>query len=174
MITVGRAYLLLGSICTALLLLLGYECFSPIAEVETPSLRLKLPSGDVTRAPSFEMPPAASFAAIDARPIFDPSRRPVASPPDAPSANGAPLSLPSLTLVGVIIDRQTRLALIKLTEASLATAYSVGTWLGEWQIVQIEADKIILRASGMGSHELRLTAKNHTSATPAASAGDGL
>lgn len=174
MITFRRAHILLGSICATLILSIGYECFFPLADIKAPPFQLALPSGNVAASPSFKMPPAASFAAIDERPIFDSSRRPVASPPDVPSTIGASVSLPSVTLIGVIIDHETRLALVKLTEASVVASYSVGAWLGNWQIVQIEADKIVLRSNGLGTQELRMTGKSRTPPSPANSASDGL
>jgi type II secretory pathway component PulC len=112
------------------------------------------------------MPPAASFAAIDTRPIFDASRQPVAAPPEALSVSGSSGSLPPLTLVGIIIDRQTRLALIKLAGAPLAMSYAVGMSVSGWQIVEIEADRIVLRAGG-ANQEIRLTGKTQTSAPTA-------
>jgi len=174
MITDTRARIVLGSICASLALLLGYECFFPIGVAEVPSLQLALAGIDPTVSAKFEMLPATHFTSIDERPVFDPSRKPVASPPDAPSANGAPVSLPSVALIGVIIDHETRLALVKLAESVPVASYSVGAWLGEWQIVQIEADKIVIRANGLGSRELRLIARSHTQQPPGAVAGDGL
>lgn len=173
MITDRRVRIVLGSICAALVVVLGCECFFPIADAEAPPLQLPLPVIDPAAPAKFQMPPQEHFASIDERPVFDPSRKPVAGPPDAPAANGS-LSLPSVMLIGVIIDHETRLALVKLTETAPVASYSVGTWLGGWQIVQIEADKIILRANSFGSRELRMIARSHTALPPGAMAGDGL
>jgi len=166
MTATARARILFGSTGVLMAALLGYECLSPLADLEIPTVRLALPSRDAAAARIFQMPPATSFAAIDARPVFDASRQPVAGPPDTMPVSGTSASLPPLTLVGIIIDRQTRLALIKLAGAPLAVSYAVGMSVSGWQIVEIEADRIVLRAGG-ANQEIRLTGKTQTSA-PAA------
>jgi len=163
MTAVARARTLLGSISILMAALFGYECLSPIADLEIPTVRLALPTRDAVAGQVFQMPTSASFATIDARPVFDATRQPVAAPPEAFVADGTSSSLPPMTLVGIIIDRQTRLALIKLAGAPLAMSYAVGMSVSGWQIVEIEADRIVLRAGG-ANQEIRLTGKPQTSA----------
>jgi len=155
----------LGSLCALLAVALCYECFYPLPDIEAAPFHIAQPAPEPPASPAFQMPPPASFAAIDVRPIFDPSRRPVAGPPDQPSADGiAAGALPPMTLVGVIIDNQTRLALIKLSQAQQALSYAVGSSLAGWQIVEIGADNIVLRARGMADQVVRMTGKSQSPA----------
>jgi hypothetical protein len=173
MITMARIRLALGAFCALLAATLSYECFYPIPDLETPSIRLAASSAEPAAVhPAFQLPPESSFAAIDARPIFDPSRRPVAGPPEQSSADGSAAgTLPPMTLIGIIIDRQTRLALIKLAQAPQALSYAVGSSLAGWQIVAIEADKVVLRAHGAADQIVRMTGKSQK---PAPQPGNGL
>ena len=173
MIAMARLRAAFGAFCALLAATLGYECFYPIPDLETPSIHLAPSSPEPAAVqPAFRMPPPSSFAAIDARPIFDPSRRPVPGPPEQSSADGSGAgALPPMALIGIIIDRQTRLALIKLAQAPQALSYAVGSSLAGWQIVAIEADKVVLRAHGAADQIVRMTGKSRT---PVPQPGNGL
>ena len=84
MMTMARLRLGVGMLCVCLAIVLGYECFAPLPDMSAPPAQpARAPPRARCRRPAFQMPPQSSFAAIDARPIFDASRRPVAGPPDA-------------------------------------------------------------------------------------------
>jgi hypothetical protein len=75
----------------------------------------------------------------------------------APSSATAP-PLPSLALVGVILDGQNSLAMVKLAGAPFAQAMGVGASIGGWQITGVGPDKIVLHA-GAFEQDVRLDAK---------------
>ena len=170
--TLERPQLFLGGVSGLLVLVIAFAWLLPFPDIATPSVQLSAVAQNVPVTPPAAMPAPDAVAAIDARPVFDPSRQPVAAPADANAKSQAP-TLPSLTLVGVIIDGATRLALIRTSPTGFAMSYAVGTSLGGWQIAEIEADRIVLRAAGAADQEIRLSGSGQA-APQAQQAGDGL
>ena len=67
-------------------------------------------------------------------------------------------SLPTdLSLVGVILDGDTRLALFKSASAPLAVGVSVGGSIEGWQVTRVEPDQVGMR-SAAGEQEIKLAA----------------
>lgn len=143
----------LGSICAALALALLYLIFAPLPELEPPSVPLAHKPRPVLDAQPIAMPPPAVFAEIDARPAFRPDRKPVAAPQTA-AASVAP---PDVRVVGVIIDGENRIAMIRVPSSPLATAFHVGGAISGWQIAEIDPDRVVLSSGGVRD-EIRLDA----------------
>jgi hypothetical protein len=61
-----------------------------------------------------------------------------------------------MSLVGVILDGERKLALIKSPQAPLAVGLGVGGTIEGWQVTRVEADRVALRAGGP-EQELRLS-----------------
>jgi hypothetical protein len=150
---------LLAAICAALLLATLYELVAPVQAFSVPDAPLH--SGAVTPASTlrFAMPPEDRFAAIDARPIFLPTRKPPLLP-DTAAANqpATPPPLPAMVLVGIILDGANHLALLKSPGAPFVQTLSVGAALGGWTIAEIDADKIVLRTTGFPDQAMTLDA----------------
>ena len=165
----ARMRAVLGSLCGLLAIAIVYEVLAPIGDVPVAAgVIVRLPA-ERPLEPAFVMPASAGFAAIDARPVFDRSRLPVAGPPGP--MPGAGTALGQMSLVGVIIDSDRRIALVRSANAPLALSYPVGAFLGGSRIVEIDPDKVVLRSADATTQELRMSGESKTPVSPA---GDGL
>jgi hypothetical protein len=153
-----RALCIAGGLLSALLL---YELFAPLPTYAIPAARVER-TVRVGMAPVlFIPPPAASFAAIADRPLFDAARKKYVPPPASMPDKAAPPPPPNLFLVGVIIDSERRLALMKPNEAALAASYAVGDQVQGWQVSEIDPDRVVLKA-GTVEDDLRMDANKAT------------
>jgi hypothetical protein len=149
----------LAGLCGLLAIVLFWQLLAPSLAMEVSPIAWH-PSGlDVPLAP-VPPPPANTFAQINERPIFSPTRKPVTP---TPKAAEVPASPPDATLIGVIIDGQNRLALVRTSASPLEVSLALGASLGPWTVTAIEPDHISLRA-GTDETEIRLNA-NHGSAS---------
>jgi len=148
--------LVLSGVCAALLLVLGYLSFAPLPEISVPQVHARTETvEDDTPLQRFEAPPKTAFADVDDRSVFNPARVRVSSPSVAGATNAT--TLPSdISLVGVILDGEKKLALIKSPQAPLAVGLGVGGSIEGWQVTRVEADRVALRAGGP-EQELKLS-----------------
>ena len=98
---------------------------------------------------SFAMPPLQAYAEVTARPLFSPGRR----PPSVSQQVAGPAS--SLALVGVVISRDGRIALIRQGKAPAAARVQEGQLVDGWTVKSIAADRVVVR-SGATEAELKL------------------
>ena len=146
--SLNPAQVVLAGVCAALLVVLGYLLFAPLPEIALPQVHAQAePVEDDAPLPRFEPPPMAAFAEIDDRSVFNPARVRVSSPSLAGTSNAT--TLPSdLSLVGVILDGEKKLALIKSPQEPLAVGVGVGGTIEGWQVTRVEPDRVALRAGG--------------------------
>jgi len=154
--SLNPAQLVLSGICGVLAALLGYLVLAPLPELSVPPVHARSePVEDDTPLPRFGAPPMTAFAEIDDRSVFNPARIRVSSPSVAGATNAT--SLPSdISLVGVILDGETKLALIKSPQMPLAVGLAVGGSIEGWQVTRVEPDRVALRAGGP-EQELKLS-----------------
>lgn len=125
--------------------LAGWPWLEPAA---TPRAAAKpAPAEPIAKIP--ELPPLASFPAINERPLFSPSRRPVAVKPSAPAPSGEM----RYRLVGVLIVGERRRAM--LMDGSRSFEIGEGEKLDSWTVQRIESGRLILSSPG-GETELKL------------------
>ncbi|HLY05751.1 MAG TPA: hypothetical protein VKR31_08395 [Rhizomicrobium sp.] len=143
------AQLVLAGVCAALLVVLGYLLFAPLPEISLPQVHARAESvDDDPPLPRFEPPPKAAFAEVDDRSVFNPARVRVVSSQSVAGTSSA-ATLPSdLSLVGVILDGEKKLALIKSPQEPLAVGIGVGGTIEGWQVTRVEPDRVALRAGG--------------------------
>jgi hypothetical protein len=170
MTRLNRAQLILSAICAGFAVLLGYLLVAPLPEISAPPVAHAAAAAhknddsdddsdsdsdsDTTMA-RFEAPPKQAFAEVDDRLVFNSARTRVVAP-SLPGASNA-TSLPSdLSLVGVILDDETKLALFKSPAAPLAVGVGLGGSIDGWQVTRIEPDRVALRAGGP-EQEIRLS-----------------
>jgi hypothetical protein len=150
----------LAGLCGALTLILAYEIAAPIPPFDVPrSIEVYRPASitfeDIANAPS-----AASFGDIDAHPVFSASRAPIASHDVA--HGGASSAFPTdVALIGVIIEGDTRLALVKTANEPFARSVAQGGAIEGWTVSEVDADKIVL-SSGATKQEILLAANRAT------------
>ena len=155
-LSLNPAQLVLSGICAVLAAVLGYLVLAPLPEIIVPAVHARSePVEDDTPLPRFEAPPMTAFAEIDDRSVFNPARVRVSSPSVAGSTNAT--TLPSdISLVGVILDGDKKLALIKSPQMPLAVGLGVGSSIEGWQVTRVEPDRVALRAGGP-EQELKLS-----------------
>src|SRR5206468_2429246 len=110
----SRSQIVLSGLCAALALGLLYELFAPLPAHSIPSVQAANTVVLPPPPPAFIAPSAEAFAAIGDRPLFDSTRKKYVPPPapEQQQAN-APPPPPNLALVGVILDGQTKLAIVR-------------------------------------------------------------
>ncbi len=147
----------LGGLCVVLTIAFAYLCTAPLPAFDPPAMQLaaRKPPSEIT---PFMAPPQAAFAAIDARPMFNPARRPITPSALPGNASSGPPPAPDITLIGVILDGKTQLAMVKGQGAPFATSVGVGESIGGWQVAEISPDHVSLRA-GVYEHTLRMDDK---------------
>jgi hypothetical protein len=146
--------LALTELCGILAIMLGYMLFAPLPDIPAPPIHAQAEPVDDTPPARFEAPPKQAFAEVDDRSVFNPLRVRVSGPAQPGAANSN--SLPAdLSLVGVILDGDTRLALFKSASAPLAVGVSVGGSIEGWQVTHVEPDKVGMR-SAAGEQEIKL------------------
>lgn len=150
-----RTDIVLGAVICILAGLIAYENMAPLPAFDLPNVSAPLPP-PIPDVRPYIAPPQAQFAAIDARPIFNPLRQPV----ESTAAAGSKVSAkpPEAALVGIILDSKNQLALIKAAGAPFATSVSVGGSVEGWEITEIAPDHVVLR-SGAQEYTLRMDAK---------------
>ncbi|HTQ15197.1 MAG TPA: hypothetical protein VMH86_15095 [Rhizomicrobium sp.] len=154
----SRAQMAMAGLCALLALLLMYELMAPPTQFSLPDVHLKPKLLAIQPPPPFIAPPVGSFNAINDRPLFLPSRKAIAAPAAGPGAQAAgPPPMPNATLVGVIMDGQNSIAMVKVGGAPFAQAMGTGASIGDWQISAVGADRVELK-SGSYTQELRMDA----------------
>jgi hypothetical protein len=107
------------------------------------------PSGLRVETVSAARPPREAFAAIAARPLFTPGRRPAAAPAPAGGAERFPAAL-----IGVVGAPDGRIALVRDADGAVARLREGGAVAG-WRVERIEDARIVLSGAG-GERALRL------------------
>jgi hypothetical protein len=97
----------------------------------------------------FVMPPLATYDEVTARPLFSVTRRPAAV------ARQASATMSSLTLAGVVISRDGRVALIRQDKSPSLTRAREGQQVGGWTVQSIAADRVVV-SNGAAQTELKL------------------
>lgn len=152
-----RPRFVLAVLCAALGAASVYEMTAPPPSYAVPAARMRSTVAIGAPAAEFMPPPANAFAAVTERPLFDPARKKYVPPPSAASGKAAPPPPPNLLLVGVIIDSERRLALMKGSEAALAMSYAVGERIDGWQVAEVDPDRVVLR-TGTVEDDIRMDA----------------
>ncbi len=119
---------------------IGYELLAPLGPVAIDAPRAPLLHPSVPVA-AIAPPSVDLFADIDARPLFNPKRTPLADSGLAGSASGAS----DLMLIGVMIGGEKPIALFK--SASASTTATVGDVVNGMRVVDIAPTQVTLRGS---------------------------
>jgi hypothetical protein len=168
-VSLNPAQFALSVVCAVLLIILGYLVVAPLPEISVPQVHARSESiEDDAPLPRFEAPAKAAFAEVDDRSVFNPARVRVSSASVAGATNAT--TLPSdISLVGVILDGEKKLALIKSPQAPLAVGLGIGGSIEGWQVTRVEPDRVALRAGGP-EQELKFS-DNKPAANPAPNNG---
>jgi hypothetical protein len=140
---------------------LVYQAAAPLPDFDPPLVQIKAKTQQIAAVVPVSTPPPEAFAEIDARPMFSPARKGIAA-----AAGEAATQPPDVTLVGIIVDANDRLAMLRTPGSPLASAFRVGATISGWQLSEIAPDRIVLSA-GAARDEIRLAA-NKAPSKPAA------
>ncbi len=143
----------LVSLCALLLLAIVYDLTAPLSAIAIPDVSRRSEVPALLPAQPFIPAPSSSFASINERPIFSQARKPIAPAPTGPAA--APPPPPTASLVGVILDGDNKLALVKTPASPLEASVKLGESVGGWQLVRILPDRIVLQL-GTAIDEIKL------------------
>ncbi len=91
--------------------------------------------------PAFTLPPLGDFSETVARPLFLPSRRPLAPAEDAPAEA---VTRDLFTLMGVIISADERMALVKRRKTGEVLRLIEGQRVDGWLVEAIMPDRLAL------------------------------
>jgi hypothetical protein len=133
--------LLLGAVCAGLAGVL-YNEFRALGEArfEGPSSNGETPAvAPLPPDPIFALPPAEDFAAIVERPVFSPSRRPLAAPAPVIDQGG------DFVLVGIVISDGKPFALVRPQPGAPPVRVDEGGSIAGWTAEAILADMVRFR-----------------------------
>ena len=117
----------------------------PIAAMGGPAAPLPALPGQL----SFAMPAAETFSGILERPLFSPTRRPPAEGTVTIESSAPELEV---TLVGVIISAEERIAILKPTDGARFARLSLGDSFHGWILESIEPDRVTFRKGEIEEH----------------------
>jgi hypothetical protein len=130
-----------------------YQVAAPLPDFDPPQVQLKTRTQQIAAVVPVSTPPPEAFAEIGARPMFSPARKSIAAAATGETA----AQPPEVTLVGIIVDAQDRMAMLRTPGSPLASAFRVGATISGWQLSEIAPDRIVLSAGG-ARDEIRLDA----------------
>ena len=90
-------------------------------------------------------PPLETFGEIVSRPLFNVSRRPIAVEKIVPDAKPTELNV---MLSGIVIGQARQIAHLRSATDKQTLALSVGDKIGDWHILSIFPDHVVLRSGG--------------------------
>lgn len=145
---------LIVSICFAEVLTVSYFAIAPLPEIIPPKVSLPKRADILQGTPFFMPPPSDTFSSINDRPLFNPQRTPLKSDV-LPSGGSGTEAIPSVVVVGVLLDRHTKMAFLKSQNTMFATTVEVGSVLDGWEVTDIAEDHVTIR-NGSTEHEIPL------------------
>lgn len=135
--------------CGLLGLVLIYELFAPLGEIAVPTANAAKAHVSTVAPAVYVPPPAEAFAIIDDRSVFNPLRTRVASSDDIVDESNSGSGLPSdLTLIGVIIDPQTKMALLRSPASPTVISVKEGGTIDGWQVFHVLPDQVVFASDG--------------------------
>ncbi|MGA8277943.1 MAG: hypothetical protein WB784_07085 [Rhodanobacteraceae bacterium] len=110
---------------------------------------------------TFKLPAASSFAAIEARPLFNDDRQPTPlDEGDDATDEAAPASPLNVTLTGVIVTPKVRIALVRDNVRNQSLALKVGMPLegdqASWTLTEIKPRSAVFRSAADEDTEIEL------------------
>jgi hypothetical protein len=163
------AQLALFGLCGLLAITLAWLWLAPLPEYPAPEIHLRSEQADSVAPALYSPPSAEAFAEVDDRSVFNPQRTRVVASQSQGAVNTT--SLPTdLSLIGVILDADTKLALFRTQSAPLAVSVPMGGTIEGWQVARIEPDRVVMHAGG-ADQEMKLVAGKPGGAGATAPAG---
>lgn len=146
---------LLLLLCLVLAGLVAAQLLLPEKNLPTGSTTANAAASPVTAnlRPGFSMRPLDAFSEVIERPLFRPDRRPAPVVVDAAKADGT--SRQGYALLGVVIDDDMRMALLRPKGAKRTLRILEGQQIDGWTVEDVRPDRVVMRRGGV-SEEVRL------------------
>lgn len=142
--------LLCGGTCLLLAGLLAWMLAlppKPIPDIAALAARANVNSTNTSAQTPTQL---QAYDEISKRPLFTPTRRPLPPPAVKATPTVQPVRpLPSLVLLGTIITDSERIAFVRLAEQPHGQAVRVDEAIGEWKVMEIRADTIVLKSGAL-------------------------
>lgn len=145
----------LAVLCAMLCVLIVAVLAMPLPQWQVPPVAAPPAQTVAAQTDGFRPPSADAFDAIDARPVFSPTRAPLRNAGSLGDGAGT-ATFGDLTLVGIIADNTTRLAVLRVPGHPLAVTVALGGTVDGWQVSEIDADRVVVRGRG-SEQELRMS-----------------
>lgn len=149
--------LALAGTCAVLVLVLAGQRWLAGGEPDLSAIQIS-PPGNATPSSletrRFELPPKSEYAQVTARPLFNEDRRPEqldeTEQPDGEiaAAEEASSELPPVSLTGVIITPEQRIAMLQHNQNREYVTLKVGEPLEGWTLDEVEHRRIVFSAGG--------------------------
>jgi general secretion pathway protein N len=169
----------LAALCAVLAGFIWYQlglptAYAPASAPTAPTATDAKPADALVGVPS--APAKERYAEIVERPVFMPTRRPAsaqaAAVPAAQTAKPAPAApspLQSYALIGVLLDGDQRIAVLKQASSPATVRVIEGDTVQGWTAAQIAADRVVFR-SGSGEYVVEFPKPITNSSNPPTSA----
>lgn len=153
----GIPTLTLAGLCALFVLILVLQRFLAGGNVEGSAVRVSAAGpGELSELETrrFDLPPETEYAVIAARPLFHEDRRPEQR--DGGQQDGdaqlaeeqAPSEPPPVTLTGVIITPEARIAMMRNTESREYVTLKEGEPLEGWTLQKVQHRRIVFDSGG--------------------------
>jgi hypothetical protein len=152
---------MLLALCGMLTLVLAYEVAVPVALPGVRGAPGIFRPAVVTFADTVSSPTSEAYDDVEARPLFSPTRQAIA---DAPATATGASGTSDLSLIGVIIEGDERIALVKSPLMPFASSVREGDMIEGMSVATIAADRIVL-SSGATRQVILLEANRASSSS---------
>jgi hypothetical protein len=130
----------------ALAATLAYQATAPIPVIAASAAKAApIASTAVQPLPQYTPPPPDEFAVVNLRPLFSPTREPVAEASETGTTSQPP---PDVTLIGVAVGLRNSVALLKSPNDPVAISAMIGQVIDGWRLVRIDANQVVFSANG--------------------------
>jgi hypothetical protein len=154
----------------SLLALILWVAATPVLAAD-PGPPAKGPPDAATQVSPLAAQPLDRFSVTRDRPLFSPTRRPPAPPPVVVAAPPPPPPPPNVVLLGVVMDGESALAIVRAGQTQKDLRVGIGDDIGGWKVGQIESGKLVLLLDGRTATFI-MFAGNNVNSVPNASAAE--
>ena len=130
----------------ALAATLAYQATAPIPVIAASTAKAAPIASTVTQPlPQYNPPPPDDFAVVNLRPLFSPTREPVAEASETGTTSQQP---PDVSLIGVAVGLRKSVALLKSPNDPVAISATIGQVIDGWRLTRIDANQVVFSANG--------------------------
>ncbi len=137
--------ILLGLVASIVIQYLESPKISYLADDVAVAQKMADHSIDVNKPAQITVNALGHYHAIIDQPLFYPDRRPLPAAPKAKPPAPAPAPDVKLTLMGVFLTSDAKVALIRNDKTHKVSRVNIGEEVADWQLEQVAAESVTLR-----------------------------